>query len=477
MRSEVRSNFAGLVALAAGISLLVAGAILLAPQRSSITFDPSFHDPATTQPLATIQPPVTIEPPCDYVVAPNVSHVDGNGSYASVQPGDTLCLTAGTRGPLSISNLSGSEEAPISLINDGGVVVIDGRRNDYAALDIRDSQHLRISGTGVSVICGRRYPTEAQNCGIVASGTGRGVAATGRVSNIEVDHVEVTDTARSGMFMRSSDDTDNPRQSWRQRATRLHDNYLHDLGTEGFYVGSSKYHEGVDPLLDGVEVGRNLIIGTGWDGLQVGSAVTDCRIHDNVVIGSGLDEEPDQQTGVINNRGSTCDIFNNLVEDVTGAGIFVQGNGGNRVFNNVVVRTSDGIVVTRGSNDDRSVFLLNNTIVDPARFGIRFRNDEGADNQIVNNLIILPRGDAYIDIGGLDNVTVDHNLLLAALVDAKLADPGARDYRLVIGSPAIDAGADLPVAGIASDFPGGPRRFGTAVDIGAFEFGGVTSLG
>ena len=57
-------------------------------------------------------------------------------------------------------------------------------------------------------------------------------------------------------------------------------------------------------------------------------------------------------------------------------------------------------------------------------------------------------------------------------VDPLFADAQARDYRLLAGSPAIDAGRLDPEAGLGpSDASGNPRVSGAGVDIGAHELG------
>jgi hypothetical protein len=51
------------------------------------------------------------------------------------------------------------------------------------------------------------------------------------------------------------------------------------------------------------------------------------------------------------------------------------------------------------------------------------------------------------------------------------ADPARGDFRLLPGSPCIDAGSGNVPGLPATDFDGSPRVVGAAVDMGAFEYG------
>jgi hypothetical protein len=61
---------------------------------------------------------------------------------------------------------------------------------------------------------------------------------------------------------------------------------------------------------------------------------------------------------------------------------------------------------------------------------------------------------------------------LAISADPLFADPGASNYSLKAGSPAIDAGVALPAGftNVVDDFANAPRPVGRASDLGAFEY-------
>jgi hypothetical protein len=52
--------------------------------------------------------------------------------------------------------------------------------------------------------------------------------------------------------------------------------------------------------------------------------------------------------------------------------------------------------------------------------------------------------------------------------DPRFVNPGAVDFRLQAGSPAIDKGNP---SGVSTDFAGKPRLSGSGIDMGAFEYG------
>lgn len=431
------------------------------------------------QPRIMMVPRVGPGQVCDQTIGRDEVDVDGAGNYAGVAPGDTVCIASGSRPALRLRNFQGTADEPITFVNAGGVVVISGAAEDYAGVSLFNSEHIRLTGAGLSGRCGAAYLPDEQRCGIVIRDAARGVTGTERTRHVEIDHVAVHSTRLMGFFVRSSHENGTSRDTWTQYGTFLHHNYVRDTGTEGIYVGSSHYSLGLDPVLIGVEISHNLIVASGWDGLQVGSAVADCLIHHNRILNASLANRRWQESGLMNNRGSTCDIYNNYIADSMSEGIYVQGNGGNHLYNNVIVRPGrlqeedgDGIVITSGSNREQSIFVWNNTIVEPSRYGILFRNDVGENNQIQNNLIVEPGASSsddpvFIQTGGRSNVDVSNNLYLQKIAEARFVNAGRDDFSLLPDSPAIDAGRNL--AGVDRDHEDVPRPQGGCIDIGAFE--------
>lgn len=457
--------------MAFSILLLAGSSLLISDMSAQILEQRPFLAPALSRPVRL----------CDHVLRRSEEQADGARNYAGVRPGDVVCIEAGARPALELRNFQGTAAAPIVFINVGGVAIISGRDDDYAGIEIYNSEHIKLSGSGVTDDCGADYPVAEQTCGIVIHGSGRGVVGAEKTRYIEIDHLEIHHTMKMGVFARS-EGNGATRDIWTQYHTHVHDNYLHDIGTEGVYLGSSAYEEGIDPLLVGVEVNHNLVTDTGWDGIQVGSAVADCSIHHNRILRDSLKNQPKQHSGIMNNRGSTCHIYNNFIADGASRGIYIQGNGSNRVYNNVIVRPGqqaeskgDGIAVTTGSSHGGGILILHNTIIEPARAGIRFRNDRGTDHRIQNNLIVgagefVVDKASFVDIDDLTNVVVSHNLHLTSLAAARFTNPDTFDFSLRPCSPAIDSGLDSSGLYINTDFLDMTRPQGMRADAGAIEF-------
>lgn len=376
---------------------------------------------------------------CDLFIPVDQTTLDG--SDGSIQPGTTLCLTGGSRPPLRVTALRGTEDQPI-VIMDSGPVTIRGDQDDYAGINVTNSQHLRISGSGSEgVRCGARHPVTEQRCGISIYGTGRGIAGTEGTTGLVIDHVEISGTTHSGIFVRSKIEEGFGRTDFIQRDTIVAHVYLHDVGREGLYLGSSSYDAGDDPVLDGVTVEQNLVVNTGWDGIQVGSAVADCSIAGNIVVLSGTEDRDDQNSGIIANRGSSCDISRNIVVSAGGVGVYVQGNGGHAVNDNLVVGAgvgkvsgNDGIVVRTGSNPGNAVQVVHNTVVAPARHGVRLLVDTGSDHILANNLVVAAPGDPF---EWNSRVTHSGNRAFGHL--DVLAEPVAGDFRPVSTDVLLDS--------------------------------------
>ena len=448
---------------------------------------------------------------CNHTIGLDVSIADNRTDHAAVSPGDTVCVNAGTRDYLYLRNFQGTAERPITFVNFGGQVII--RRSGIL---IQNSKHVRLTGSGEP---GIEYGFR------ITSASSNGVTIVNKSSDFEVDHVEITGVGLAGIKVGTPatcsdgstsdwnaydydgdgikfgdrDDVVN-RSNFSIYNSVLHDNFIHDVGTEGIYVGSSFYSTGsvlncasgpesvYDPVVIGVNIYNNRVDDTGLDGIQIGSAIQNCSIHHNWIHGDSRTNQQSEPSGIMNNRGSVCNIYNNFIKYTGGPGVYIQGNGGNRIFNNVVVnagrtRNGSGIGIDTGSNTGNSVYVWHNTIISPNSFGINFNNTMGSNNKIHNNIVVNPgnypygdrstdldsEDDAFIQTWSHKNLTLSNNFLIVDITQARFTNPSADDYSLQPGSPAVDAGINLSAEGITVDYRDLSRPQGPGFDIGAFE--------
>lgn len=442
---------------------------------------------------------------CDFTIPLTTGKADGRTSYSEVKPGNTVCIMGGTRDDLILANFEGTNQRPIRFINKDGKVIINSTTSH--GIIVQNSRYFRLSGG-----------EEAGEYGIkINTSQGQGVRVGHKSNYFEVDHIEVTGTRLAGIYAHTTPvcsdgstnnyDYDNDGEylfdlddvvnqfNFIQRDWRIHDNYIHDTGTEGFYIGNS-FFGGIEtltcdrgqetmypPVIIGIEVYNNIVHNTGWDGLQVSSAIDSCLIHHNQIQGDSQAAKRYQESGIFNGRGSTCNIYNNFIKDGGGPGIYVFGDGHNYVYNNVIINPGEnnadlgnGITVGEGSNPGNSIYVWHNTIVNPVAYGINFFNDQGNDNKIQNNIIVNPGkldtegSDAYVRTGARTNVVASNNLSEENLSEVKFTDPQNDDYSLRSTSPAVDQGLDLSSQGIDTDYLDTHRPRGLKSEIGAYEF-------
>lgn len=433
-----------------------------------------------------------------FLVDTTVTLVDANQSpYNMVQPGDTILFAGGHRNVLRIMNFTGEKERPVIFMNYNGQVIID--TDHYYGISILNCRYFRLTGTGDAI---HFYGIHISR---VADGAGIGIG--GMSSDYEIDHVSIENCKSAGIFAKTDPDCSftSTRENFTQYNTLIHDNYIGNVGTEGLYIGSTHYFgqsvncNGVDTLLmpsllEGVKVYKNIIEYSGWDGIQVSSASTDCQVFDNIVLFDSQEEYYGQMSGIIIGGGSKCDCNNNFISQGKGQGIQVFGLAGQRIFNNIIIdagknffptdttRKVYGIFVSDISAEADSAFtIVFNTILNPMTDGIRFVSIVTKNNLIASNAIINPGAydyyengntsftgnDAYIMLPDPDSdVLVKNNYLARNSDSAKFASDG---YSLLEGSPLINAAW---VAGntITNDYFNNVRPYGASADIGAVEF-------
>jgi hypothetical protein len=392
--------------------------------------------------------------------------------------------------------------------------VVFNQRDDFG-IQIQNSRYFRLTGTGSS----------SYFYGFKVSGNySMGLYASWKSSDMEIDHIEVMNTSGAGMGAKTlsncSDGSDNDydydddgkvvgdrddvvtQGNFTQYNTVFHDNYVHDTGSEGFYIGANRtvyadYGQGklpgpcasspthpLNPLTRGVQVYSNIVRRSGWDSINVKGTPSGCFIYSNEVYEDSTALREGEETGISISLNTQCEIYNNLIKDGYSTGIKNTGLG-SKIYNNIIVNPgrgyssnntkASGIQVGLGTQE-KSFYIWNNTIIEPKSCGIVFSYLHGSDNRIQNNIIVDPGGygafgdRSYVFISWNADATASSNLESRNIYEIDFVNPFQDNYALSNGSPAVNAGINLGSQGITFDYIGTERPQASKFDIGAYEY-------
>jgi hypothetical protein len=281
---------------------------------------------------------------------------------------------------------------------------------------------------------------------------------------------------------------------------KLHDNYVHNVGGEGLYVGNSFYggttvycgstqypHE-----IRGVKIYNNLFDRCGWESIQVGSAVKDVEVHNNRVYNYGTADVNSQNGGIQFGLGTSGRLYNNFIKGnpngTGGQAIVIQGIGNTYVYNNVIVNSPDESITLNTKPTPLTTdivnkgwlggtYVINNTIVNPGKAAVADFVNQAPGNVFYNNLIVVGRDPNWNKLKSYYDWKVTNNVVLNSISQARFVNPSVDDYSLQSGSPAINAGRDVASFGVTKDYQGKARPSGAAWDAGAYELSQSTSQG
>ncbi|HMQ09710.1 MAG TPA: right-handed parallel beta-helix repeat-containing protein [Oligoflexia bacterium] len=296
---------------------------------------------------------------CDLIIDQDVSSVDAS----DLSPGSELCFNAQlnpSRGPIRFENLKGTRENPIIIRNCMGRVNLIS--NDHRPALYAEGEYFRITGKGQNEsFIGLEFQ---------ASQAAQAIAI-GKSSYLEIDHIHISASQFAGIMAKVDPSTDYCKtgdrrfDSFIMKHVHIHHNTIENTGGEGIYVGNSFYggttsqyclsnphcgswicgniqfpHEVMD-----VYIWNNTINETAWDGVQVGSTIHNCFIHNNSISHWGQANASGQNYGVQAGQGSSCQVsYNTLINGKTG--LHISGLGNTVVENNQLLNFSgNGILV------------------------------------------------------------------------------------------------------------------------------------
>lgn len=395
--------------------------------------------------------------------------VDGT----KIPAGAIIYIPAGERGALLFKNLKGTAAAPILILNQGGRVSFTTETTASYAFKTQNCQYFKVLGNGVSTI---KY-------GFDVNGGNIGMTMDDLSSDFEISNVEVRNSGFAGIMAKTDPSCDPA--TWRGHFTMrnviIHDNYVHKTGGEGLYIGNSFYEDGVSTSCGTVlphdivytRVYKNLVDSTGSEGIQVGSAISNCMIYSNIVKNPGISPfSAYQDNGIQIGEGTGGNCYNNLVKNAPGNGIIVLGLGNNLIFNNLIVDSKAyGIFADSRYTPGPNFQFVNNTIVGSVLGGIKLNSETIPMNTVINNVLIQSASVQGIIRKSTDvKLTASNNYVSTDVNTCKFVNYGSDNFRLQSSSPLINEGANVLSYGIKFDYYGTVRPSGIAFDIGATEY-------
>jgi hypothetical protein len=392
-----------------------------------------------------------------------------------------ICLSAAnTYYNIVFRNLKGTATSPITIKNCGGTAVLNATGKGFG-LKTELSQHIRITGgTGTSY-------------GIKINGGQQSLTLEKLTTYVEVDHVEIGSSGFAGIMAKTDPTCDNAtiRGNFVMKNVFLHDNYIHDTGGEGFYVGHTFYLTGVKTtcgqrlphIMENVKIYNNVIKNSGWEAIQVGSTPGGVDVYGNKIENYGVKNVTYQKNGVQFGEGAPGKFYNNLIKGGKGIGLFILSNGQNTVYNNIIINTGeDGVFCDDRTATGPGFKFINNTIINPGTNGMRLYSDLVTMNNVYNNIIVNPGkyssytyprtgNDAYVYLlSKTMRVTMANNHFTRDIATLKFANAAAYNYALTNSSPVVNKGYNIATYSIPVDYAQTARLKGTTYDIGAYEF-------
>ncbi len=415
---------------------------------------------------------------CTYVVPSNATIVDG--ATLNLGPGSVICLNSANQyGSLTFRNIIGTSSSPIIIRNCGGVALVDGTGKGHA-IRTENSKYFRITG-------GSDTPH-----GIRLTGGNMGLILEKFSTDFEIDRIEVFNVGFAGIMAKTEPTCDDAtiRGNFTMRNVSFHHNYVHDTGGEGFYIGHSFYGTGktlscgvrLPHDIEYVKIFNNVVRNSGWESIQVGSAPKGAMVFNNKIENYGCADELYQNNGIQFGEGAPGVCFANYINGGKGAGLIIVGNAENFVHDNIFVNTgSMGIFVDERASRGEGFKIINNTIINPGTDGIRLYS-EYVPNVVKNNIIVNPgnfsfytypraSADSYLYLlNRYVPLEASNNIFATDVGTLGFVNAALNNYRLVPGSMAIDAGADISAYKVTTDFSKLPRLRGAGYDVGACEF-------
>ena len=237
-------------------------------------------------------------------------------------------------------------------------------------------------------------------------------------------------------------------------------NNLHDNAAAGLHMNGDRNFTPGDGIISFAVVEKNII----WENGRLGGSGINCDGVSDSVIRNNL---------LYGNHASGISLY---------AIDAAEGSSRNRVYNNTIVMPADGrwciniSASSEGQPDPAGNDVRNNILFTPHAFRGSISTYGPAvsgfqsDYNVVVGRFSTDGGGSSMPLSAWQGFGFDTHSIIAT-PDQLFNNPGAGDYSLRPGSPAIDAGVSLP-GDVRDDIVGATRPQGRGYDIGCYEAAG-----
>lgn len=458
------------VSLATAFSLL----LFLSSCMNDLELDPT---PMATTETGSLTSSSTGCTSCDFYVDTFIT----DGKELGVKPGDVICLKGGSYDRLIFRNIVGTPDNPVIIRNCTGTAEIYSSTgfgikfeysSDFKLLGDGDGPGkygIKISAEAGFYLTLEKFTTDFEIAQIEIAGPNAN--GLGQKSGFAGIGVKTSPYQDCDLF------SDASRQAWVMKNVKIHDNWIHDTGGEGLYVGHGFYKGRQEKdcgvvtyshSIKNLEIHNNLIENVGYDGIQIKNADQNVKVYNNIIRNYGTKDHGAHNEGLFIGEGTVGKFFGNVIDTGTGHGCSIQGMGNLDIFNNIFANSGEnGIYATHGSQVVRQGYfnIFNNTIFKSGEIGFVFHNNDGGTKRFINNMVVqaktLHASSATVEMSN----NVFSNDIGASKVTGKLD----KANKVQFGSAGVDQGMDLTSYGVTDDNTGAPRFKGKAFDIGAYE--------
>lgn len=373
----------------------------------------------------------------------------------TIHPGDTILVEAGTYAGCRIGN-SGQANAICTLKADVGAHVVI----NAAGPNNRHSSNLEVENFNYNV----DYWTID---GFEVTGSLKYGIDIRNTDHITIQNCTVHNSAATGIFTAFSN------------YALVQNNTSFSNGEHGIYFSNTCTGPTArsNTLYSNKDSGihMNGDISQGGTGIITGALIEKNTIHDNGTSGgSGINCDGVQNSTIQNNL-----LYNSLASGISLYRIDAGGASINNIVeNNTVLVASTGRWALNIQNASTGNTAYNNILYNYGSFrgSISISSDSltgfKSNYNVVMNRFTTDGGNTILTLAQWQSKTGQDKNSLIATPSQLFVNPSANDYHLSSTSPAIDKGTSTNAP--TTDLDGAARPYGKAIDIGCYEWHGVT---